>query len=153
MDVFSWYQIPMSKYMPVVTIIVTVVIAVVNILIAIKIKFAPDVTTLMRDIKSMATRVILWLTNAASAGVIIWWFVSPGPVDRAFIFFVIFNFFLLFYSFVMLWVHRLLEMILDAHRIDGRILDVIGGMNRNIELLSKVLPSVTLSPLPPIPEK
>jgi len=55
----------MSTFIPVVAIIVTVVIAVVNIWITIKI--APDAATIVRDIKSMAARVFSRLAILASS--------------------------------------------------------------------------------------
>jgi len=88
--------------------IVTVVTAVVQIWITIKIKFAPDAATIAREIKSIFRKMLFWFSNLCSLGAIIWLFASSLPVDRLFIFVVISNSFVLFHSYlVKFWLHRL----------------------------------------------
>ncbi len=90
--------------------IVTVVIAVINIWAAITIKFAPDKATVVRQIKSMLWRVVRWIGNAWSVGLIIFLFASSLPVDRFFIFGVVLNSFSLFNNYLLtLFINPLIE--------------------------------------------
>jgi hypothetical protein len=129
----------MSKFIPVVAMIVTIGIAALNIWAAIKIKFAPDAATVILELKSMALRILAWAMNLASAAIIVWFFTSSRPVDRLFIFAVVLNSFFLFYSFVIHWVKRILGMIIDLHKIDERILDIIGALNVNDSSIIEVI--------------
>jgi len=119
----------MSKFIPVVAMIVTVVIAGINIWAAIKIKFAPDKATLIREMKTTLWKVLTWGSNLACVVVIIWFFIF-WPLDRLFMFMVIYNSFALFFSFVVFKETKIVDAIVALRDNDKALFDLIGDLKK-----------------------
>lgn len=124
----------MSKFIPVVAMIVTVVIAAVNIWAAIKIKFAPDKATLIREMKTTLWKVVTWGTNLACVANIIWFFIF-WPVDRLFMFVVIYNSFALFFSFAVSKETKIVNAIVALRNFDESLLDLIDKLKKTDALI------------------
>lgn len=117
----------MNTTITVVAMIITVAMGALSIWANMRIKFAPDIATVRREMKSFFVKILVRMVFVSGASILIWVFcTAPWPLDRLTFALVILNCLALSHVYINLSINTLLKQITELWKSDNKILELIG---------------------------